>query len=281
MPIFSSPQYSSDIYEYPAHLRDQAAAAPAAPGVYLFYAEHGGMPLYIGKSVNIRSRLLAHLRNEGEARMLRHARRIEFQCTAGEISALLKESRLIKELQPLYNKRLRRNRRLCSLLLHDGLITFVDTSSLIGRARLFGLFRSRRAATDAIVQLADLHGLCLASIGIEKPTGRPCFRAQLRKCRGACTGAESLSHHAIRLESALEHLQIHQWPHPGAIALYERHENLEEYHVVNRWHYLGSYTRLADTKRVNVLPPPSFDSDCYKILVRPIMDPSSSVIHLS
>ncbi|USW93229.1 hypothetical protein NHF39_16900 [Pseudomonas proteolytica] len=98
-------------FEYPAHLRAQAEAAPRAPGVYFFYAQGESMPLYIGKSVDLRSRLLAHLRNPEEARMLRQAQRIEYQQTAGEIGALLLESRLIKEMQPLKNKRLRRQRR--------------------------------------------------------------------------------------------------------------------------------------------------------------------------
>lgn len=51
--------------------------------------------------------------------MLRQARRISWICTAGEMGALLLEARLIKEQQPLFNKRLRRNRQLCSLQLSE------------------------------------------------------------------------------------------------------------------------------------------------------------------
>lgn len=103
------------IYEYPEHLRPFLSALPTAPGVYLFHSESDTMPLYIGKSVNIRSRVLAHLRTADEAAMLRQAKRISWICTAGEIGALLLEARLIKEQQPLFNKRLRRNRQLCAL----------------------------------------------------------------------------------------------------------------------------------------------------------------------
>ncbi|MGO2487908.1 MAG: hypothetical protein ACTH8C_11710 [Pseudomonas taetrolens] len=120
MPI--RPALSDPVHVYPAHLRAQVEAAPRAPGVYMFYAEGDSIPLYIGKSIDIRSRLLAHLRTPEEARMLRQAQRIEYQQTAGEIGALLLESRLIKELQPLKNKRLRRQQRLCSLRIRDGLL---------------------------------------------------------------------------------------------------------------------------------------------------------------
>ncbi len=51
--------------------------------------------------------------------MLRQSRRISWICTAGEIGALLLEARLIKEQQPLFNKRLRRNRQLCALQLNE------------------------------------------------------------------------------------------------------------------------------------------------------------------
>ena len=59
------------VYEYPSHLREAIEGMPCAPGVYIFHGTEGDLPLYIGKSVNLRSRLLAHLRNPDEARLLR------------------------------------------------------------------------------------------------------------------------------------------------------------------------------------------------------------------
>ena len=93
-PEFDEARY----YEYPEHLRAALADMPAAPGVYTFHGAEGDLPLYIGKSVNLRNRLLAHLRTPDEARMLRQTRRISHIRTAGEIGALLLEARLIKEL---------------------------------------------------------------------------------------------------------------------------------------------------------------------------------------
>jgi len=51
-------------YEYPNHLRDFAAELPKAPGVYQFHGDLQSVPLYIGKSVNIR-KLSRRLRREG------------------------------------------------------------------------------------------------------------------------------------------------------------------------------------------------------------------------
>ena len=66
-------------------------ALPRGPGVYIFRGD-GKLPIYIGKSVDIRSRVLAHLRAEDEAEMMSQARRVDFIETAGEIGALLLES---------------------------------------------------------------------------------------------------------------------------------------------------------------------------------------------
>ena len=51
------------IYEYPEHLRPWLEELPKQPGVYIFHGESDTLPLYIGKSVNIRSRVLSHLRH--------------------------------------------------------------------------------------------------------------------------------------------------------------------------------------------------------------------------
>ncbi len=76
------------IYEYPEHLRSFLNDLPTRPGVYLFHGESDTMPLYIGKSINIRSRVLSFTYPD-EAAMLRQSRRISWICTAGEIGALL------------------------------------------------------------------------------------------------------------------------------------------------------------------------------------------------
>jgi len=267
-------------YEYPEHLRAQVEAAPRAPGVYFFYAQDDSMPLYIGKSVDIRSRLLAHLRTPEEARMLRQAQRIEYVQTAGEIGALLLESRLIKELQPLKNKRLRKQRRLCSIRISNGAVEIIDTTDLSGANQLYGLFRNKRMATEALTLIADEHRLCLHLLGIEKSLGRSCFRAQIGKCAGACRGDESHEAHSERLLSALKGWAVHRWPYSCAIALHERHAEREEYHVVDNWHYIGTYATQAQARQASKSTGQAFDADCYKILVRPVLLESTALILL-
>ncbi|WP_291475111.1 hypothetical protein [Acidovorax sp.] len=140
------------LYEYPSHLREAIEGMPCAPGVYIFHGAEGDLPLYIGKSVNLRSRLLAHLRNPDEARLLRQTLRISHVRTAGEIGALLLEARLIKQQHPLLNQKLRRNRQLCSLRVQEGGLPEVVYSKDLNFATapdLYGLYASRHAALES------------------------------------------------------------------------------------------------------------------------------------
>ena len=213
------------IYEYPEHLRPWLEALPKLPGVYQFHGESETLPLYIGKSVNIRSRVLSHLRTADEASMLRQARRISWQRTAGELGALLLEARLIKEQQPLFNKRLRRNKQLCSWLLESGKpqVVYAREVDFSHQQHLYGLFANRRAALQALQTIADEHRLCYGILGLEPLSrGRACFRSALGRCAGACCGRERVEDHNQRLLAQMSKLQLVCWPWAGPVALEER-----------------------------------------------------------
>jgi DNA polymerase-3 subunit epsilon len=89
--------------------RASVDAIPEAPGVYLFYGE-GPAPLYVGHGKTLRSRVLEHLSSK-TPRLARQVRRIEWQRTAGELGALLREASLVRELDPVFNRQLRRPRQ--------------------------------------------------------------------------------------------------------------------------------------------------------------------------
>ena len=77
---------------------------PECPGVYIFYGDDGA-PLYIGKSINIKERVLSHfggdIHSPLEMKIAQQVKSIETIKTAGELGALFLESRLVKEMLPL------------------------------------------------------------------------------------------------------------------------------------------------------------------------------------
>ena len=270
------------VYRYPDHLRADAEALPAAPGIYIFHGDDPQLPLYIGKSVNLRARVLSHLRNRREARMLRQARRISHQRTAGEIGALLLEAQLIKQQYPLLNRRLRRKGRLCSLQLsgEQPQVVYAQEVDFAREPQLFGLFASKAAALDLLRKLADDHRLCLGALGLEKlPSGRTCFRALLQRCAGVCRGDETPAAHATRLRAALEGLALSCWPHAGAVGIVERDGDFAQIHVVHNWCYLGTVSTPEEASGLASVAA-AFDADGYKILCRPLLGGSTELIAL-
>jgi excinuclease Cho len=271
------------IYEYPEHLRPWLEALPKLPGVYFFHGDSDAMPLYIGKSVNIRSRVLSHLRTPDEAAMLRQSRRITWVCTAGELGALLLEARLIKEQQPLFNKRLRRNRQLCSLLLQGGKpqVVYAREVDFSAQPGLYGLFANRRAALQALQSIADEEKLCYGLLGLESLTrGRGCFRSALHRCAGACCGKETPEAHHARFQAAMSRLQLVCWPWKGAVGLREKGSEMTQYHIINNWLWLGAVNTLSEAAEL-LRTPAGFDHDGYKILCKPMMSGLYDIIELN
>lgn len=270
-------------YRYPEHLREQVESVPPRPGVYVFHGEAADLPLYIGKSINLRSRLLAHLRNRAEARLLGQARRLSIHRTAGEIGALLLEARMVKQDFPLLNRRLRRNYRLCSIRLSNGRPGIVDcqTIDFSRDTECFGLFRSRSAALAHLAEVADAQRLCLGRLGLEKlPKDRPCMRSMLGRCAGVCIQRESTPAHDARLRSALSTMSLRCWPWTGAVAISESDGELTEHHVVRNWCHLGSVATLEEARELASVRP-EFDADCYQILCRPLLDSGVPVTELA
>ena len=256
---------------------DSLAALPRAAGVYIFRGE-GRLPLYIGKSVDIRSRVMSHLRAPDEVRMVAQTRRIDFIETAGEIGALLLESRMIKEQNPLFNQRLRRIRTLCSIRLSQtavGTVPEVVDSKVVNLGSthgLFGLFSSRHSAQAKLKELAQQHLLCLSVLGLEKTSKRGCFGWQIKTCLGACVGKEDRATHDERLFSALVDAQVAVWPFAGPVDLIEESDGWVQKHRINNWCYMGTHcSRTGKTSAHSEIKPSEFDLDSYKILVKPIM----------
>ena len=271
------------IYEYPEHLRPWLEALPKQPGVYFFHGDSDTMPLYIGKSVNIRSRVMSHLRTPDEASMLRQSRRITWIETAGEVGALLLEARLIKEQQPLFNKRLRRNRQLCSLQVNAGKpqVVYAREVDFSHEPNLYGLFANKRAALQTLQTLADELQLCYGLLGLEATTrGRACFRSALKRCAGACCGKESVEEHHARFMAGLASISVNCWPWEGAVALKETRDAMTHYHVIRNWLWLGAVESLDDAAAL-LRTPAGFDQDGYKILCKPLLTGKYEIVMLN
>ena len=278
----------------PAHIdRSVVDAIPEAPGVYLFYGENE-TPLYVGKSVTLRSRVLQHfsddVRSSREAQIAREIRRIEWRRTGGELGALLLEARLVKELLPVFNRQLRRANDLCSFSLQEKDLLLVNAEHINSETLPFlcGVFRSKRSAMDALRGLADEHHLCLRTLGFEKSGKGACFRHQIKRCAGVCAGQESVHAHQARVAAAMAGLKTAAWPWRGPIGIVEEDPGEDpardavDIHVVNNWCLLGSARSEAEVAELlESKARPLFDLDHYKILARHLSRGRSKIVELA
>ena len=260
---------------------DLADDLPEGPGVYRFFG-HDDALLYVGKSVSLRTRVLAHFAAEHsdskEQKLARQVCRVDWRETAGELGALLLEAEWIKRQRPLHNRRLKGNPEAVTLRVPaagDGSVSVVSVDGVPAEnlADCFGLFRTHKDAQKALSDIARAQQLCRKVLGLEPGAGS-CFAYQLGKCRGACVGKEATVLHGMRLSLALSALRLKAWPFPGRIAVRERggggHTDL---HVCEAWGYLGTAHDDEGLAELTAAPgPPAFDADVYRILVRHFAD---------
>ena len=281
---------------------------PSSSGVYYFY-DLKGVLLYVGKSIHIRNRVMSHFtqdhKNAKDLQMSAKIAHVDFHNTPSDFGAQVLESNQIKALNPLYNRRLRRVKKMHQFRSYEDSegykrlsIEAVDVGSGIDDTNI-GLFRSPRQAVKKLESLADQFSLCHKLLGLEAGPAnadKPCFRAQLNKCLGACHGAETPELYNQRINSALEGYQLQMWPYPGPILIEERNSEDPEQsalHLINNWSYMAqidSPDELFDRglQTVNALASSdfscqserstqplsivNFDLDIYFILVRFLMD---------
>ncbi|MFM9913103.1 MAG: exonuclease domain-containing protein [Methylophilaceae bacterium] len=245
---------------------------PDGAGVYLFYAEND-LPLYIGKSTNIKQRVMSHFSADHssgkEMSLSQQVRRIDWIETAGELGALLTEARLIKEMLPTHNHRLRRSNELCAWQLEqrDGhlrpVLKWASDLDFGTQENLYGLFHTKRDAIKALRAIAEEFQLCLGVLELEKvAVGRSCFGVQLKRCLGACSGKEKPLDHSARLSMAMSKLKLSAWKHKGPVGIQEG----DEVHIIDHWCYLGTAKDESEMFGLLEQGRPAFDRDTYMIL---------------
>ena len=268
----------------PPHLPPEVLTnLPETPGVYIFYGEEG-VVLYVGKSINIKNRVLSHLTSSLsstiEMRIFNQMNDIQTISTTGELGALLLESELVKNLMPLYNRRLRKTKKLVVLKKkihptgYNGVISgYYETITHHDLVNFLGIFRSERQSQEFLTHLVKDYTLCPKLLGLEKTQGA-CFQYQLGKCLGACIGKEPVVSYNARFEDAFELTKIRTWPYTGAIAYEDRDVSGEhgELFIIQNWCLLGAVKFEGEMIERFLKGSTAFDYESYKILVSFLLD---------
>jgi len=185
---------------------------PEECGTYYFFDDAQQL-LYIGKSKDIRHRVLSHLGNTTTKRALELKQRIHsisYELTGSERIALLKESKEIKEQKPRYNRAQKRNTSYWGLYPGKdeyGYITFALKKLSETPHDPVTSFNNKKEAREALTKMVGKNWLCQKLSGLYQTDGA-CFHHSIRQCNGACIQGEAVAAYNKRAETLLDSLQL-------------------------------------------------------------------------
>ncbi len=183
---------------------------PEKTGVYYFYDEDLKL-IYVGKSINIRSRVLQHLNNNTTRKAVEMKGKIQdisYEVTGSELVALLLESDEIKKNTPLYNRSQRRTN------FNFGIYSFTDSNGYLNfeikkndqNEIPLTSFSNFRSAKGFLYRLVGKFELCQKLCGLYQSSGA-CFHYGIRECKGACILHESNTDYNSRANAASKELE--------------------------------------------------------------------------
>jgi DNA polymerase III subunit epsilon len=183
--------------------RPDLSGLPKDPGVYIF-RDADGRPLYVGKSVCLRTRARAHFTTP--VAWTGQAEHVDYQPTESELGALVLENRLIKALKPPGNTQLKREADgyvylRCRLDIAFPILE-VAREPAAGNVVCVGPVRGRSAAAELVEQLNSLFGLRHCGRGLPRRE-HPSAYGQMGRCLSPCLGDLDPNLYRERLDAAL------------------------------------------------------------------------------
>jgi excinuclease ABC subunit C len=163
---------------------------PTQPGCYLFHASDGEV-IYVGKAVNLRSRVRSYFSSAAPQKAQltsRRAARLEFIVTKSEVEALILESNLIKRYKPHYNVLLKDDKSYPFLKLTNEaypMLLFTrrvikDGATYFGPYPNPGSVRKVQELVGSIFPLRQNSGVPL------QRRKKPCLRFHMGRCLAPC-----------------------------------------------------------------------------------------------
>jgi excinuclease ABC subunit C len=261
--LLSAPTPEPRIKEMEADVRERAENRPA---VYRMIAPDGEV-VYVGKSKQLRARLLSYFRGsfpeDKGARILRDAYSIEWEYVPSEFAALLTELREIKKHRPRRNVAMKQDgRNLCFIKLTGGVaprLTVVRGPGSDDNALYYGPFLGAASVEESLRELSDVLGLRDCTLDkkmrfsdqaelFDLPPRTPgCLRYEVRKCLGPCIAACSSGEYMDRVSLARKFLD---GTHDGPIAMLraEMAASSERLEYERAAAYRDKADRLADLR---------------------------------
>ncbi len=262
---------------------------PNCPGVYSFFGKSGEL-LYVGKSIDIKKRVMSHftnsLRDRKEKKIWEEMHDVTYLETATDLGASLLELSKIKTESPIYNRMSRRVRKMWSLEKYTnyaGYTSFQLKPFQSIKENIYGIYRTKMQAVEKLTVLAKTYKLCPMLMGIEKlgKPGSPCFSHQLGLCSGACAEKIDSDIYNMQVEIIFKEGRLRTWPYKGEKVIIKKNFKTKKYEkfIVENWILKSAeiYSGEEDEYFIEGTPlfsieDPIFDYDMYKVLLKHILN---------
>src|SRR5262245_46967425 len=171
---------------------------PRSPGIYLM-KDAAGRVIYVGKAKSLRSRAGSYFLKGAQAERrtadwVLEIADVDFVACDSDVDALLMEARLIKDVQPKYNKELKDDKTFPYLMIttrEDFPRVEVTRKPRDKGVRLFGPFANAGALRGAVQVLQRIFKFRTCSLDIDDGDERwrwfrPCLLASIKQCTAPC-----------------------------------------------------------------------------------------------
>ena len=191
-------------------LLDIIESAPTKTGVYYMHRKNGKI-IYVGKSKNIKKRLIQHFTNDNKKskKIQLEVVSVSYEETGNDLIAQLKESQEIKQLKPIFNHALKNN------IFQSQLYSYIDKSGYINlkiekvpiekeeEKNIITTFTNYQQGRSFLYKITDEFHLCLKLNHLEKTEGS-CFNHDLKMCNGACIQSETFVNYNLRVQKFID-----------------------------------------------------------------------------
>ncbi len=196
----------------PNQVKEILANLPNKPGVYM-HKNSLGTVLYVGKAINLRSRVRSYFHKNVESiktqRLRREITDIEIITTDSELEALLLENTLIKKYKPKYNIRLKDDKRYPYIKVHwaDDFPKVTVTRRMVrDGSRYFGPYTSVWAVHQTLDLLRKVFPYLTCDRTITGNDSRACLYYDIKLCNGPCIGAVSREEYRDMISGLMDFL---------------------------------------------------------------------------
>jgi excinuclease ABC subunit C len=199
-------------FQPPTQIKELLANLPTRPGVYLHKDEHGKV-LYVGKAVNLRSRVRSYFQTNVDSFKTRRLRQqiadIEIITTDSELEALLLEMTLIKKHKPHFNVRLKDDKRYPYIKIHWSTpfpkVT-VTRRMVHDGSRYFGPYTSVWAVHQTLDLLRKIFPYLTCNREITGQDQRACLYFDIKLCNAPCIGNVSQDEYRTMIQQLMDFL---------------------------------------------------------------------------